>query len=118
VLIAGGGIAAIEALLTLCDLAPERVRIELLAPEPQFVHRPLFVAEPFGIAAARTFTPQLASSGSDRRSLSTAVPVRQMGFPGEKHLITPPHRPLERRCSTPTPGSGEGAPDQLCLTTA
>jgi sulfide:quinone oxidoreductase len=53
VLIAGGGIAAIEALLTLCDLAPERVRIELLAPEPQFVHRPLFVAEPFGIAEAQ-----------------------------------------------------------------
>ena len=52
-LIAGGGIAAIEALLALRDLAPTTVRIELLAPEPEFVHRPLFVAEPFGIGGAQ-----------------------------------------------------------------
>src|ERR687898_1675535 len=55
VIIAGGGIAALEALLALRALAPEAMRIQLLAPEPEFVHRPLFVAEPFGIGEAARF---------------------------------------------------------------
>src|SRR5215211_7774354 len=48
VLIAGGGVAALEAALALRELAEERVSIELLAPEPHFWYRPLAVAEPFG----------------------------------------------------------------------
>jgi sulfide:quinone oxidoreductase len=52
VVIAGGGIAALEAALALDDLAGERVRIELLAPERELVYRPLLVAEPFGEARA------------------------------------------------------------------
>jgi sulfide:quinone oxidoreductase len=36
VLIAGGGVAALEAALALRALAEDRVRVELLAPEPQF----------------------------------------------------------------------------------
>jgi sulfide:quinone oxidoreductase len=47
VLIAGGGVAGLEAMLALRRLAEERVSIELLAPEPQFWYRPLAVAEPF-----------------------------------------------------------------------
>ena len=53
VVIAGGGIAALEALLGVRQLAPEAVRIQLLAPEREFVHRPMFVAEPFGIGEAQ-----------------------------------------------------------------
>src|SRR5438067_1586242 len=49
VLIAGGGVAGLEALLGLRHHAQERVSIELLAPEPQFWYRPLSVAEPFGL---------------------------------------------------------------------
>jgi len=49
VLIAGGGVAGLEALLALKRLAQERVSIELLAAEPQFWYRPLAVAEPFGL---------------------------------------------------------------------
>jgi len=49
VLIAGGGVAGLEALLALKRHAEERVSIELLAPEPQFWYRPLSVAEPFGL---------------------------------------------------------------------
>ena len=49
VLIAGGGVAALEALIALRRLAEERVSIEFLAREPQFWYRPLAVAEPFGI---------------------------------------------------------------------
>jgi sulfide:quinone oxidoreductase len=49
VLIAGGGVAALEAALALRALAEERVELELLAPEPQFWYRPLAVVEPFGL---------------------------------------------------------------------
>jgi sulfide:quinone oxidoreductase len=46
VLIAGGGPAAIEAVLALRKLAPSAT-VELLSPEPDFVFRPLSVLEPF-----------------------------------------------------------------------
>lgn len=49
VLIAGGGVAGLEALLALQRLAGEWVEIELLAAEPQFWYRPLAVGEPFGL---------------------------------------------------------------------
>jgi sulfide:quinone oxidoreductase len=47
VLIAGGGIAGLEALLALSDLAGDRVAISLVAPEPDFSYKPLSVEEPF-----------------------------------------------------------------------
>jgi sulfide:quinone oxidoreductase len=55
VLIAGGGVAALEAMLALRKLAGERLSIELLAPEADFSYRPLAVAEPFGLAKAQRF---------------------------------------------------------------
>jgi sulfide:quinone oxidoreductase len=55
VLIAGGGVAALEALLALNDLAGDRVSTTLLAPDPSFVYRPARVLEPFGLSAARTY---------------------------------------------------------------
>jgi sulfide:quinone oxidoreductase len=55
VVIAGGGVAALEAALTLADVAEGRARVELLAPEPQFWYRPTSVAEPFGLATVRHF---------------------------------------------------------------
>src|SRR3954470_6972846 len=47
VLIAGGGVVGLEMLLALRDLAGGRVRCTLLTPEPDFVYRPMAVAEPF-----------------------------------------------------------------------
>jgi sulfide:quinone oxidoreductase len=47
VLIAGGGVAGLETLLALRELAGERLELTLLAPQPDFVYRPLSVAEPF-----------------------------------------------------------------------
>ena len=55
VLIAGGGVAALEAALALRALAEDRVRIELLAPEPQYWYRPLAAAEPFALGEVRHF---------------------------------------------------------------
>lgn len=47
VLIAGGGIAGLEALIALRKLADPSLRIVLAAPEPDFSYRPLLVEEPF-----------------------------------------------------------------------
>ena len=55
VLIAGGGVAALEAALALRALGEGGIRVELLAPEPQFWYRPLAVAEPFGLGEVRHF---------------------------------------------------------------
>lgn len=55
VLIAGAGVAGLEALLALRSLAEERVAIELLAPESEFAYRPLAVAEPFGVGPVPRF---------------------------------------------------------------
>jgi sulfide:quinone oxidoreductase len=52
VVIAGGGVAALEALIALRDLAGDRVSVTLVAPDPDFVYRPLSVAEPFCLGHA------------------------------------------------------------------
>src|SRR5687768_5161293 len=52
ILIAGGGVAGLEALLALRDLAGDRVRLTLVAPDPDFVYKPLAVAEPFALGSA------------------------------------------------------------------
>ena len=49
VVIAGGGVAGLEAVIALRDLAGERVDIMLLAPEEDFVFKPLSVGEPFAL---------------------------------------------------------------------
>jgi sulfide:quinone oxidoreductase len=66
VLIAGGGVAALEALLALRDLAEERVSVELLCPRPEFSYRPLAVAEPFGLGKARSY--DLARIAADHKA--------------------------------------------------
>jgi sulfide:quinone oxidoreductase len=55
VVIVGGGVAALEAGLALRDLAGERVSLVLVAPEPDFVSRPMTVREPFAYAAAQRY---------------------------------------------------------------
>jgi sulfide:quinone oxidoreductase len=52
VLIAGGGPAAIEAALRLHRIAPDVVRTTILAPERDYVARPMTVLEPFAAGHA------------------------------------------------------------------
>ena len=52
IVIAGGGVAGLEALLALRAMARDRVRLTLIAPDPDFSYRPLAVAEPFGLGHA------------------------------------------------------------------
>jgi sulfide:quinone oxidoreductase len=51
IVIAGGGVAGLEALLGLGAVAGDRARLTLVAPDRDFVYKPLAVAEPFALAA-------------------------------------------------------------------
>jgi sulfide:quinone oxidoreductase len=55
VVIAGGGVAAIETLLALRDLAGDRIEIEIVAPEREFVYRPLAVVGAFDLGEPPRF---------------------------------------------------------------
>jgi sulfide:quinone oxidoreductase len=67
VLIAGGGVAALEAMVALRTLAEERVDIELLAPDRDFFYRPLAAAEPFGTGETLRFDIRALATGSGAR---------------------------------------------------
>ncbi len=56
VVVAGGGVAALEGALALRDLAGKRINTTLLAPQPEFVYRPMRVREPFGYSEARRYS--------------------------------------------------------------
>jgi len=83
VLLAGGGVAALEAALALRELAEDRVEVELLAPGYEFVYRPLAVAEPFHTGSIQRFDlAGLAQAAGARHRLGSLTAV----YP-EKHLV-------------------------------
>jgi sulfide:quinone oxidoreductase len=55
VLIVGGGVAALETALALRELAPEQTTTTVLAPNEEFIYRPMTVREPFAYAAAHRY---------------------------------------------------------------
>jgi sulfide:quinone oxidoreductase len=55
VLIAGGGVAALETLLALSSLAGHVIEITLVAPDRRFLYRPVTVAEAFDRGEARSW---------------------------------------------------------------
>jgi len=66
VVIAGGGVAGIEALLALHDLAGDQASLTLVAPQPDFLYKPLLVEEPFdlGPAERHELAPLAAEKGA------------------------------------------------------
>lgn len=58
VVIAGGGIAALELALALDDLASEHIQTLLIAPNQDFVYRPYAVREPFAYAPPKRYPLQ------------------------------------------------------------
>jgi sulfide:quinone oxidoreductase len=55
VVIAGAGVAGLEAALALDALARDYVTVEVVSPERDFTYRPLAVAEPFQVGEVRRF---------------------------------------------------------------
>jgi sulfide:quinone oxidoreductase len=58
VLIIGGGVGGIEAMVALHDLCGHRVEIAVHAPRREFLYRPLAVTEPFGAGEVLKFDLQ------------------------------------------------------------
>ena len=77
VVIAGGGFAALEAMIALRRLAGGRVELVLLCPTPDLAYPPLSVVEPFGLGEAprstwpRSRATTMPSCTSMRRPRST-----------------------------------------------
>ena len=55
VVIVGGGVAALETALALHELAPEQTKMTVLAPDEEFIYRPMTVREPFAYPGARRY---------------------------------------------------------------
>ncbi|MGZ4332784.1 MAG: NAD(P)/FAD-dependent oxidoreductase [Gaiellaceae bacterium] len=75
VVVAGAGVAGLETALALQALAPQHVSVELIAPEDEFVYRPLAVAEPFQVGEVRRFplARLVADAGAELRSGAVAA---------------------------------------------
>jgi sulfide:quinone oxidoreductase len=54
VVIAGAGVAGLEAALALRDLAGDRVRVEVVSPQEDLLYWPLLVTQPFGAPGSET----------------------------------------------------------------
>jgi sulfide:quinone oxidoreductase len=67
VIVAGGGVAALETLLALRALAADLTAITVLAPNPEFVYRPMTVREPFSYPQANRYAlaPIVRDAGAE-----------------------------------------------------
>ena len=75
VVIAGGGVAALETLIGLRARARSRLDLTLVSPTPDFVYRPLEVGEPFGLGRARRY-PLAELAAEQDASLRAAALAR------------------------------------------
>jgi sulfide:quinone oxidoreductase len=82
VLIAGAGVAGLEAALALQALAEGEVSVELVAPEAEFTYRPLAVTEPFGVGEVKRFPLRKLTEAAGARlrtgSLAAVDPERKV----------------------------------------
>jgi sulfide:quinone oxidoreductase len=85
VVIAGGGVAALETMMALRHLAADRVQITLLAPERDYHYRPMAVAEPFSIAHARQIALVAIAADFDARHVCGALVAVE---PDERRVVT------------------------------
>ena len=95
VLIAGGGLAGVEAALALRDLAADWVEVSLRDPRREFAFRPFAVGEPYG--AARIFRCDLEQIAG---------------------VVAPRFTPTGSSRSTPGAGSRSPVRRAACLTTS
>jgi sulfide:quinone oxidoreductase len=90
VLVAGGGVAGLEAVLALQVLGADRLDITMVTAATEFVYRPLSVAVPFG-KATLTRAP-LAAIAADRGFTLTAETVVAVDL--EDQTVTTDHGQL------------------------
>jgi len=81
-MIVGGGVAALEGLMALHELAGDRLSVELVTPTPEFVYRPLAVAEPFGLGEARRY--DVVRIASDHRAAVHIAGINSVDAAGHR----------------------------------
>ncbi len=85
VVIAGGGVAGLEAMLALRDLAGDLAEVEMHVPRREFLYRPLAVGEPFGAGRVLEFDLQdLAERAGAGFSLGSVLAVDA----DRRHVVT------------------------------
>ena len=82
VMIAGGGVAALETALALHELAPGLLATTVIAPAAEFVYRPLAVREPFAYPPAQRYplAPIVRDAGAEllADALEWIEPAKQL----------------------------------------
>jgi sulfide:quinone oxidoreductase len=73
VVIGGGGVAAVELALALDDLAGERVRLTMIAPQPEFHLRALSTAQPFSVDHVRRHSLRDLAERVDAKLITDSV---------------------------------------------
>ena len=119
VVVAGGGVAALEAVLALLERAPA-LALELVAADTHFVNRPLSVLEPFGAGVGRSVPlSRLADRGVTltRARVAAVDPERRLVVCGDGSsrpydallvaLGARPARPFEHALTFRGPRDGE-----------
>ncbi len=123
VLVVGGGVAGLEALLALSDLAGDRVALTLLSPTREYVHRAMAVAETFSLGraprvplarvasdtGAELVEGKLAEVRPDERRVAL-VDGRELGYDALLLAVGGPSVPAVPHAMTWTP---EAAPELL-----
>ena len=92
VVIAGGGVGALESLLALQDLAGDRVHISVLTAARHLTYRPLSVAEPFGSEPAPRYDWERITRDCGARWITDVV-----------EAVRPDARELDTRDGPPVP---------------
>ena len=92
VLIAGAGVAGLEALMAIRSLAGERVELALLAPDDEFVYRPIAVQEPYAVGRTRRIALREAADAARAAFFATTIDAVD---PDEKVVTTSDGRELE-----------------------
>jgi sulfide:quinone oxidoreductase len=127
VVIVGGGVAGLEALIALRALVGDRVAVTLVSQDDWFVDRPLTVAEPFGLGSAARFPlPEIAAEfdagfvhatvsavAADEHRVSCAGGP-ELGF--DTLILAPGARtrpPFADAIAFGVPGSGRAVKDML-----
>jgi sulfide:quinone oxidoreductase len=92
VLVAGGGVAGLEAVLALSALARDLVQVDVISPDKEFVYRPMLVAEPFGAAEVLRIDLEevVADAGARhiRDALSSVNPADRVVETGSGELLS------------------------------
>jgi sulfide:quinone oxidoreductase len=85
IVIAGGGIAALEAVVALRMQVSHGCRITLVSPDGAFAYRPLAVQEPFGRGGGRRFA--LTTLTRDLGAAYVRDAVRRVDGPGHRVML-------------------------------